>query len=235
VPSPAPVPSQVPVSLAGQVARRIVDAPLAALAWLLLERGVPLLVAGVDADPRDELLGAVVAALPAHRRPGGPLADGRVVRVAGSVGAATAAGILRAALAATTGRSGLVAAVDAADLAGVLEVLGRQGLSPDEVSFLGVVLVVGSPEGDGPSPAVVTVAHYLRPVVRDAGGHPRRLPPAVLAAWDPAGERWEDFSWGIVPDLAERLGVRPGDLEAERDRRAAYLLHVAAHDHHGVG
>ena len=66
------------------------------------------------------------------------------------------------------------------------------------------------------------------PVVLDAGGHPRRLAPAVLATWNPAPAAWDDFSWGITPDLAERTRMRTGDFEAERDRRAAAL---AGHAH----
>ena len=73
----------------------------------------------------------------------------------------------------------------------------------------------------------VLAAHYLRPVVLDAGGHPRRLPPAVLATWDPAADAWDDYAWGIAADLAERVRMRVGDLEAELDRRAAALTEHA--------
>ena len=104
----------------------------------------------------------------------------------------------------------------------MLDVLARQGLTDDEASFLGVVLVVDRRAEAGGEPRV-TAAHYLRPLVRDAGGHPRRQRPAVLAAWEPGGDRWEDFAWGIGPDLAERCRMRAGDFEAERERRAALL------------
>ena len=187
----------------------------------------------------DALLDALVAAQPPDRRPG-PAGDGadRLVRVAGRLEIATPTGVLRPALAATSGRSGLVVAVAADDLAGVLAVLRRQGLTDDEISFMGTVLVVGARDGgpravgepDGGAGACVVAAHYLRPVVLDAGGHPRRLAPAVLATWNPAAAAWDDFSWGITPDLAERTRMRTGDLEAERDRRAAAL---AGHAHGG--
>jgi hypothetical protein len=222
----------------------VLDAPLAALAWLGLERGVPVLVAGRDRAARAALGDALVGALPDDRRPGTAPGGDRLVRVAGTVDAATPAGVLRAALAATTGRSGLLATLDAADLAGVLDLLARQGLTADEASFLGIVLVVGgsaNSPGDGPAfdepagdedaadhdPARVRIAHYLRPVARDAGGHTRRLGPAVLAAWDEATGRWEDFAWGISPDLAERCRMRAGDFEAEVARRAAELAAAA--------
>ncbi len=230
-----------PSALAGLVAAGVLDASTAALAWVLLEGGVPVLVAGRDQADVDTLLGGLAAALPPERRP--DPADGagkdRLVRVAGRLETATPPGILRAALAATSGRSGLAVAVAADDLAGVLAVLRGQGLTDDEISFMGVVLiVVGAPDGGtrpdgdtGPEAgagARLVAAHYLRPVVRDAGGHTRRLAPAVLAAWNPASATWEDFAWGIGPDLAERCRMRAGDLEAERERRAAVLAGRAA-------
>ncbi len=210
--------------LAGLVAGHLLDPSLAALAWLLVEHGVPVLVAGRDLPSGSLLLDALVAALPADRHPDAAASGGagRLVRVAGTLAPSTEPGAVRAAMAATTGRSGLAALVDAADLAGVLDVLGRQGLSDDETSFLGVVLVVERPAESGGEPRVVA-AHYLRPVMLDAGGHPRRERPAVLATWDPRGDRWEDFSWGILPDLAERCRMRAGDFEAERERRAALV------------
>lgn len=226
--SPAP-------ALATLVAARLLDAPLAALAWILVERGVPILVAGRDPTISASLLDALVGALPVDRRPGGaaPGEAGRLVLVSTTLAADSPPGVLRAALAATSGRSGLALAIAADNLEGVLAVLRRQGLADDEIAFLGVVLVVGAPDDAdmGATPrARLVAAHYLRPVVRDAGGHTRRLAPAVLATWDPATAAWEDFAWGIVPDLAERIRMRPGDLEAERERRAAAL---AGHAHGG--
>jgi hypothetical protein len=215
-------------ALPGLVAGGVLDAPLAALAWLLLERGVPVLVAGLDhaAAARNDIADALVGALPEGRQPGAAAGPHRVVRVAAPLEQGSPAGILGAALAATTGRSGLAATVTADDLEGVLAILTRQGLSTDEASFLGVVLVL-RPVGHGPSPRVA-IAHYLRPLVRDAGGHPRRLGPALLAAWDGGVGDWEDFSWGILPELAERSRLRAGDFDAERARRSALLGDLAA-------
>jgi len=210
----------------------VLDAPLAALAWLLVERGVPVLVAGPAAAARIAVVDALVAALPAARRPEGGVSAGgdRLVRVAATVSASTSPGVQRAALAATSGRSGLAAEVAADDLRGVLDVLHRPGLTDDEATFLGLVIVLGTPTGSGPgteaAPRVIA-AHYLRPVVRDAGGHPRRLGPAVLATWDGAAPGWEDFSWGILPDLADRARLRAGDFEVERARRADLLAGLA--------
>lgn len=223
--SPQVPPSSSAPTLPGLVASGVLDGPLGALAWLLLERGVPVLVAGPDGAARSTLAEALAGALPEERWPGAEPGRDRLVRVAGTVDRDTPPGILRAALAATTGRSGLLAAVEADDLAGVIGLLTRQGLAADEVSFLGAVVVLGA--GTGEAGSRVAVAHYLRPVVRDAGGHPRRLGPAVLAAWDARAERWEDFAWGIGADLAERCRMRAGDFEAERAARAALLADLA--------
>lgn len=210
----------VAASLPGLVAARVLDAQLAALVWLLLERGVPLLVAGRDPDARSALTDAFVGALPPERRPDAASGGDRLVRVAGTLDAATPPGIIRAALAATSGRSGLLATLDADDLAGALDLLSRQGLTIDEVSFLGVVLVLGPPGVDHPR---VQVAHYLRPVARDAGGHTRRQGPAVLASWDPREQRWEDFAWAIVPDLGARCRMRVADFVMEHGARTTLL------------
>jgi hypothetical protein len=234
------LPSPLVPPLPRLVGARLLDAPLAALAWLMLERGIPVIVAGREAAVADALLEALVSALPRDRRPDPVLGPGgdRLVRVTGRLEIGTPPGILRAALGATTGRSGLAVAIAADDLAAVLAVLRGQGLTDDEISFMGVVLVLGArdarptagatdPAPNGIGSARVLAAHYLRPVVLDAGGHPRRLPPAVLATWDPAADAWDDYAWGIAPDLAERARMRVGDLEAERDRRAAALTEHA--------
>ena len=74
----------------------------------------------------------------------------------------------------------------------------------------------------------IATAHYLRPLARDVHGHPQRLPPAVLAAWDDRIARFEHFAWGIAGELAARVGRRTGDFELERERRAAVLAALAA-------
>jgi hypothetical protein len=93
------------------------------------------------------------------------------------------------------------------------------GTDPDERSRLGVVLAVGDDAG---TPRV-TAAHYVRPVALDTHGHVQRQPPAILATWNAGGDRWEHFAWGVVPDLAGRLGIRPIELEREEVRRAGVL------------
>ena len=222
--------AEIVPSLSRLVAAGVLDAQLAALAWLLLEDGVPVHVAGPERGGRDGLLDALVAALPADRRPDptAPVAEHRLVRVAGSLAISTPPGLLRVALLATTGRSGLAATIEATDLAEVLAVLHGQGLADDEISFLGVVLVLGAGGGTRGSPARVVAAHYLRPVARDAAGHVQRVGPAVLATWDPDRSEYDHFAWGIYPELAARTARRAGDLEREHLDRAEWLRLEAA-------
>jgi len=98
-------------------------------------------------------------------------------------------------------------------------------LSDDELSLLGVVLVLRrvEPPDHGEPRRRVVAAHYVRPVARDEHGHVQRLPPAVLAAYEPRRDELEHFAWGVMPELAARLGRRAGDLEAEQARRAHFL------------
>ncbi len=105
-------------------------------------------------------------------------------------------------------------------------------VSDDELARLGVVVVLE------PGPVVrVGAAHYLRPLARDAHGHPQRLPPAILATWDPGPGRFEHFSWGVATELAARVGRRVGDFELERERRSVALAALAAGSggRHGPG
>jgi hypothetical protein len=80
----------------------------------------------------------------------------------------------------------------------------------------------------------VIAAHYLRPVARDVHGHVQRLGPAVLATWDPASDKFEQFGWGVTPELAIRVGRRAGDFELEWDDRRAFLDDLVARGITGV-
>lgn len=137
---------------------------------------------------------------------------------------------------------GLVSSVSALSLEEVLASLRSMqvGLREDELSYLGVVLVVGRDEvaavaGDAVATAVdasaarsrITIAHYARPVARDAHGHVQRLGPAVLTSWDAGRGEWEHFAWGIYPELAARVGSRAGDFEHEHIHRTQYLAGLA--------
>jgi hypothetical protein len=97
------------------------------------------------------------------------------------------------------------------------------GMSDDELSFLGIVLVLRPTEVG----RRVVAAHYARPVVRDQHGHVQRLPPAVLAAWDERSDSLEHFGWGITPELAGRAARKAGDFEREHVARTGYLAGLA--------
>lgn len=117
---------------------------------------------------------------------------------------------------------GLAATIHADSLDDVFEALRRPpvGLTDDELSHLGVVLVLRQVD-DGRRR--VAAAHYVRPVARDVHGHLQRLGPAVLATWDPAEDAFEQFGWGVTPELAMRVGRKAGDFELEVDARRALL------------
>jgi hypothetical protein len=130
---------------------------------------------------------------------------------------------------------GLAATIHADSLEEVFDALRRPpvALTDDELTRLGVVLILRAyppAPGDleaGPARRVVA-AHYVRPLARDAHGHVQRLGPAVLTAWDEREDVFEHFAWGILSELAERTGRRPGDFEQELERRRGYLDGLAA-------
>lgn len=148
---------------------------------------------------------------------------------------ATAAQVLRQAIAA-------VVPIDrhAADLAlrggtfvadSFEEVLRLTGALPggpnaaveDSARDLGVVLVLRGGR--------VRVAHYLRPVERDAAGHIQRRPPAILAAipGDDDPQRPADhFHWAFSDELATRAGMSRDEFETELDARRARLSIAAS-------
>ncbi len=253
------------------------DPELAGLLWLLLDGGVPLVVAGPGRTRaahagRGAVLEALLDLLPTARRRRtleGATEDFSWIAAAEALGwrrlqpamtdpddpssTAILAGELGAGPPAdTTGDQarlvvraiglgfGLAATAEAASLEELLGLLRRRpiGLTDDELSNLGVVLIVAPrPSADPPAPRAshglaalpkIAAAHYVRPLARDVHGHPQRLPPAVLATWDPRIARFEHFAWGIAADLAQRLGRRTGDFEAERERRSVALAGLAA-------
>jgi hypothetical protein len=128
----------------------------------------------------------------------------------------------RVAIRATSIGYGLAAAIHADALDEVFAILrgAPNGLTDDELSHLGVVLVIRRIDRDRRR---VVAAHFVRPVARDAHGHLQRLGPAVLATWDPHRDAFEHFGWGVTPELAVRVGRRPGDYEIETDRRRTYF------------
>jgi hypothetical protein len=201
-------------SLVALIAQGVLDAELAALVWLLVEGRVPL----------------VVAAPPGRAGAGGQLLAG----VIGSIRAGEPVDGLEAPLTAA-GASSLVrgrragGVLEAGSLGEVRVALGSGPLplTPDQLTFLGCVLVLGDSAGTRRGRLRVIAAHYVRPLARDAHGHSQRLDPAVLATWDERLGRYEHFSWGVLPEIAARLERRAGDVEADLHHRRDDLAGLA--------
>ena len=148
-------------TLTGLVANGVVDAELAALLWLLVEGGVPLVVGGEDAASRAEVGAAVLGVDPSR--------PWVVLDVEAHPPALDdLAGLLRAG-------DGVGLSVAGPDLAAIIGRLERPpaSLPDDAVRRLGTVLVVSRTDV-GPR---VAAAHYLRPTERDGGGHLQRRSP----------------------------------------------------------
>ncbi len=225
-------------SVAGLLALRVLDGPLAALVWLLAEAHVPILVASAadQRHEREEVREALTdLAAPGLRRvridaggrglDGLTAADTAATLLVGPDLAVAPSPALQVPFKALSRGADLIASIEADTLEGVCARLRRPDirLSDDELTFIGLVLVVRRVAVAGMPVTRVAAAHYVRPLARDPGGHVQRLGPAVLATWDEATDAFEDFSWGIAGELAGRAGIRPGDLDHEVAHRAAYL------------
>ena len=203
-----------PPSLVALIAQGILDAELAALVWLLVERGIPLVIAAPEGrtGAGAQLLTGVLATVHAEAP------DDQLLSPLTPAGASS---LIRGR------RAGGV--VEAGSLGEVRERLGSGPLplTPDQLTFLGCVLVLDEATGAGRGRLRVTAAHYVRPLARDAHGHAQRLDPAVLATWDDRLGRYEHFAWGVLPEIAARLGRRAGDLEADLHHRRDDLAGLA--------
>jgi hypothetical protein len=196
-------------SLVELVATGVLDAELAALVWLLVEAHVPVVVAAPEG--RGAAGGQLLVGLLGSIRP-----DVDALALQAPMTAAGASNLIRGR------RAGGV--LESASLGELRERLGTGPLplTPDQLTFLGCVLVLGeSTGGSGGRRGRLRVmaAHYVRPLARDAHGHSQRLDPAVLATWDDRLGRYEHFAWGVLPEIAARLGRRAGDLEADLHHR----------------
>ena len=194
-------------SLVSLVASGVVDAELAAVVWFLVDGGIPLVVAAPPTRlaAGTQLLAAAVGSVRAD-----PSETTMAVTALDRPGAWQLV---------HGGRAGAV--VGAGSLQELRDALARPPfqLSPQELTFLGCVLVASAPAERPTGRLRVTAAHYVRPLARDAHGHAQELPPAVLATWDARLGRYEQFAWGVLPEIAARLGRRVGDLEADLHHR----------------
>jgi hypothetical protein len=223
------VEARVPLIVAGEVDPAARTALLDALLESLPAgtRGIPL--AGVTEDfgwlPEAGSLGWRPDGPTPGRGTPDPATPDATVILAGDLTrdelGATWAGVVRIAARAVSLGYGLAGTIAADSLEAVFARLGAAPfrITDDELSRLGVVVVLASGEGAVPR---IAAAHYVRPVARDMHGHLQRLGPAVLATSDRDG-RFEHFAWGVTPELALRTGRRAGDFEIEQDRRREEL------------
>ena len=210
---PSP-PGAIAPSIVGLLGTTL-DPELAALVWLLVEGGVPLVVATPEHRERAglELLHAILGSIRSD-----------------DADASIEPGLDRPSAWALVHGHRPGAVVAAPSLEALRNVLTAPpiSLSPEELTFLGCVLVLDAPDGRAAGRLRVTAAHYVRPLARDAHGHAQVLPPAVLATWDARLGRYEHFAWGVLPEVAARLGRKAGDLEADLHHRRDDLAGLAA-------
>jgi hypothetical protein len=196
------------------MAQGILDAELAALVWVLVEGRIPLVIAAPEGrvGAGAQLLAGVLASVLAEAP------DEQLLLPLTPVGASS---LIRGR------RAGGV--IEASSLGEVRQRLGSGPLplTADQLTFLGCVLVLGEAGGAGRGRLRVTAAHYVRPLARDAHGHAQLLDPAILATWDDRLGRYEHFAWGVLPEIAARLGARAGDLEGDLHHRRDDLAGLA--------
>jgi hypothetical protein len=244
----------------------VLDAELAALAWLLVEARIPIVVAGLERGAgKTTVLEALLDFLPSTARridlagasetfawlpeadalgwtravPYEPVA----IPVAPTSAVLVAAEISEHLPIYTWGRAartlvraasigyGIAATLHADRLEEVHDLLRTRavGLTDDELTYLGLILIVRADRGpDGHVRRRIVAAHYARPVGRDEHGHTQRLPPAILAHRDATTDRLDHFEWGVMPELAIRLGRKAGDLEREVSEHADLLARLVA-------
>jgi hypothetical protein len=187
------------------------DADTAALLWLLVEGGVPLVVAGPSGGADRLRLATDLLTTDPSRAIVVLDADAEPItteRLAALLRGGVARGVTLA----------------APDLEAVLDRLAAAGLPEDGVRRMGVVVILAETAAG----LRCTSVHYLRPTERDGQGHLQRRPPAVLAAWDEDADTFEDYAWGITPELADRVDRSQADLEERRASRAAFLHEASA-------
>jgi hypothetical protein len=213
------LPDDLP-SLPDLVREGVLDAQLAALCWLMVEGGVPVVVTGtLELDDRRALADILV-----HLPPVGPALI--VDLDAGQASVTTLASFMRAGmrLAAVAGAPGLRELVERATAE-------PTSLPEDAVRRLGLVLVVDVVPSVTPGPITervrIVAAHYLRPLERDGGGHVQRRPPAVLATWDPSSDAFDHFAWGVTSELADRVNRSQDSFEDLQVSREAGLAALA--------
>jgi len=198
----------LPGALTGWIRLGILDPELGALVSIMVEHGLPLVVAaGSESGDRPAAEGWTP----------GELRDG-LGRI-----------LLASALPPARGtRAPVPMTVDASSLELVLARMPLLSLEAvDEAGArVAIVVVLGR---DDAGDWRVMAAHLLRPPLRDGHGHLQRQGPAVLTTWDPTAGRFEHFSWAVLPEIARLIDERAGDLEAQVSDRVDLLAGLVAH------
>jgi len=235
------------VPLGALVAEGVLDRELAAHLLVLLDAGVPLVVAGLERSARERVADALAAASPVPT--GGeeawvgpsaafawladPAGVGCTAPGAGSaprsprVTRVRARGLLDAAVPEAPDPSSTRTLVRSlvrgfpliADAAAVdlADLLARLRATPVRVPEDDLHRLGVVLLLDGIPPRA-SAAHLLRPSL---GGS--RRPPALLGARDRGSGTWDAFAWAAIPELAERCGVPHGAYAALLGERSALL------------
>ncbi|HEY7935617.1 MAG TPA: hypothetical protein VID26_00650 [Candidatus Limnocylindrales bacterium] len=193
----------MPAAITGWIRGGTLDAPLAGLVSIMVEHGLPLVVAARSDAWAAGWAGTAVRDALGRTLLGCALPPARPVRTSAPVTAD--AGSLEAVLA----RMPLLSS-ESADDAG---------------ARVALVLVLGTDADTWR----VSAAHLLRPPLRDGHGHLQRQGPAVLATWDPGPQRFEHFSWAVTAELARLVDRKAGDLEGEIAARTDLLAGLCDH------
>jgi hypothetical protein len=204
-PKTAPRETAPPRAITGWIRMGTLDAQLAALASIMIESGLPLVVAarsdedagGWSGREARDALGTILrtCALPPVDR------------------AKTAAPV----------------SVDAGTLEAVLARMPLLSLEAADETGARVALVVVLGSDERSDAWRVLAAHLLRPPLRDGHGHLQRQGPAVLSTWDPNLQRFEHFWWAVLAELAVLIDRRAGDLDAAIGDRADLLAGLVTH------
>ncbi len=194
----------LPRAISGWIRIGTLDAELAALTSILVERGLPLVVAAASGS-----------------------------RAGGSSGLEAADALRQALLAclvpAPGARTPSALTVDGGSLESVLVRIPTLSLDSVDESGARVAIVAVLATDDEADTWRAAAVHLLRAPLRDAHGHVQRQGPAVLSTWDGASRRFEHFSWAVLAELALLVDERAGDLEIAVDRRAGLLAGLVAH------
>ena len=195
----------LPRAITGWIRSGTLDAQLAALASIMIESGLPLVVAARSSEDA-----------------GGW--SGREVRDA--LGAI----LLTCALPpADRAKTAAPMTVDADTLEAVLARMPLLSLEAADETGARVALVVVLGRDERSAAWRVLAAHLLRPPLRDGHGHLQRQGPAVLSTWDPNLQRFEHFWWAVLAELALLIDRRAGDLDAAISDRTDLLAGLVAH------